>query len=49
MIKYLYWFPIIIICIPLDYIIWNVIFAFNYGYCSLEKCASEAWDQWLSM
>ena len=47
MLKYL-WFPVMMVCIPIDYVIWNVVFT-EHGSCSFKKCASDGWKKWSSM
>ena len=44
--KKFFMFPIMVLCIPLDFIGWNLIFGMEYGYRSFKKCAGDGWKLW---
>jgi len=44
-----YWSCIRVITIPIDYIIWNLIFAPEYGYTSYRKCIEDGKKAYVEM
>jgi hypothetical protein len=47
--KKVLWFPIMVLAIPLDIILWNLIFGTSYGFRTPKQCFDENFQQWKNL
>lgn len=49
MVRKILWFPIMILSIPIDIILWNMIFGLFYGFISPMKSIEDNFKQWRNL
>jgi hypothetical protein len=46
-IKKWFWFIVMMICIPIDIILWNIIMGSSFGFRSPKQCVNDNWNLWV--
>jgi len=47
--KKILWFPVMVLAIPLDFVLWNLIYGTKYGFRTPKQCIKENWDLWINL
>lgn len=47
--KKVLWFPVMIIAIPFDIVLWNLVFGLAYGFRTPKQCFDDHWKQWCDL